>query len=258
MSIFFSTTTVLVGQFLSFNLKSIFLFSGGLAFLDFIRAKILTGFPWNLWAYSYSWIPEILQSLNKLGLFAFNLIAITLFMIPAVIFFRISNIKKFLILSLISIIFLFSFIYGETTINKNQKILTSINTKFNIKVISPNFELEYGLSKDQIIKRYEKLIRYSEPKKNLKTLFVWPEGAFSGYSYDELTILKEKFIKNFSDKHYILFGVNRADEKKQGFYNSLIIVNNQFEIIKEYKKQKLVPFGEFLPLENLLNKFGLK
>ena len=43
-----------------------------------------------------------------------------------------------------------------------------------------------------------------------------------------------------------------------GFYNSLIIVNNHLEIVQEYKKQKLVPFGEFLPLEKILNKFGLK
>ena len=37
-----------------------------------------------------------------------------------------------------------------------------------------------------------------------------------------------------------------------------MIVDNNFEIQKEYKKIKLVPFGEFLPFENFFNKLGFK
>ena len=47
--------------------------------------------------------------------------------------------------------------------------------------------------------------------------------------------------------------------KKSGnYYNSMVLVNNKFEIIQEYNKLKLVPFGEFLPFEKTLEKFGLK
>ena len=88
LSIFIGLTTLIVGQFLSYNFSSLLLFSGSFALSDYIRSKILTGFPWNLWSYSWSWLTEVLQTLNFLGLFAFNLLVITTFTIPAVFFLK--------------------------------------------------------------------------------------------------------------------------------------------------------------------------
>ena len=157
----------------------------------------------------------------------------------------------------IFILFL-SFIYGNYSINQNNKKIKEINEKFHIKVISPKFNLEYWLSKKYIKERFTKFLKNIDPNKNKKTLFVWPEGVFSGYSYSDIKILKNLFDENFSENHLIIFGVNRLDSKKNKFYNSLVVINNQMKIIQEYKKQKLVPFGEFLPFEKILNNLGLK
>ncbi len=258
LSLFFSLLTLFIGPFLNLNVVSIIIFSGGLALSDFLRAKILTGFPWNLWSYSLSSLTEILQVLNILGLFAFNLIVITIFMLPAVLFLKFNYIKKFLLFSSVPLVLFIFYLYGNYILNQNQKKLVDVNEKFNIKVISPNFKLRYGLELDEIEQRLKKLIRYSDPKKNIKTLFVWPEGAFSGYSFHEILVFKDNFLNNFSKNHYILFGVNKSENKNNEFYNSLVIINNEMKIIQEYKKQKLVPFGEFLPFKEILNKFGLK
>ncbi len=257
LSLFLAFIILLIGPYLKFDLPSLLIFSGSLALSDYLRSKILTGFPWNLWAYSTTWANEIFQILNKIGLHSYNLLIITFFTLPVIIFFNINFIKKITYLSLASFIILSTYIFGNYEINKNKQTLKNSN-KFFVKVISPNFDLTYGLANEDILKRFKSLIRYSDPDKNRETLFIWPEGVFSGYNYNEIIIFKDLISKNFSEKHRIIFGSNRLDPKTGLPYNSLLLVNNDFEIIQSYNKRKLVPFGEFLPFEHLLNKFGLK
>ena len=55
-------TILIIGPFLKYNLQSIFIFSGSLAFSDYLRSKVFTGFPWNTWAYSTT---NLMKSLFK-------------------------------------------------------------------------------------------------------------------------------------------------------------------------------------------------
>ena len=79
LGLFYGLATLICGKYLNYNIRSIFLFCAVISTVDYLRAKIFTGFPWNLWGYSWSWFVEIIQILNPIGLFAFNLLAITFF-----------------------------------------------------------------------------------------------------------------------------------------------------------------------------------
>ncbi len=258
LSLFVGLITLLVGPYLKLDTPSLLLFSASLAFSDYLRTFILTGFPWNLWAYSTANINELLQIVNLIGLHSYNLFLITIFTFPIIILFKIGKIKKLIFLFVIFSIILSNYIYGNYEINKNNKIIENIINKKYVKIISPNFDLEYGLNTQEIEERLKNLIRYSDPDKNKETIFIWPEGVFSGYSYNEILAFKKLISKNFSEKHYIIFGTNKLDQISGNFYNSMIVINNSFEIVQSYYKRKLVPFGEFLPFEEILNNFGLK
>ena len=260
LGLFHGLIFLIFAGYLNNNLHSLLLFSALISVNDFIRSKILTGFPWNLWAYSWSWLTEVLQILNFLGLFAFNLLAITIFTIPAVFFFKMSLSKRILIISS-TFLFIFSiYIYGTFSINKNKGLINylSNNEKVYTKVISPNFELKYNSSIKEIEKKLKNLIRYSDPDPKKETLFIWPEGVFTGYNYSEIYQFRNLINNSFKENHLILFGINTLDRRTGEYFNSLVIVNNEFKILHQYNKRKLVPFGEFLPFEKILNRFNLK
>ena len=258
LSLFVAFVTLLVGPYLKLDFSSLFFFSASLSLSDYIRSKILTGFPWNLWAYSTSELSEILQIINLIGLYSYNLLVITFYLLPVIFFFFLDHAKKILSLSLALLLIISLYIYGNYKKNKNLDFNQNIEEKIFVKIISPNFDLKYNLDLVDIEERFIKLIRYSEPNKNKKTVFIWPEGVFSGYNFDEISLFKELITKNFSEKHLIIFGSNTYDTVSKNVFNSMLIVNNEFEIIHNYNKRNLVPFGEFLPFESLLSSFGFK
>jgi len=253
LSLFFALAIFIVGPFAQKNIFFLLLFSVIFSLFEFLRGSLLTGFPWNLISYTWSWSIESIQILSLIGTYSLSLISITFFCLPF-IFFQKKIIKNNVFFALIlSIFFIGNYFYGSYKINDANY---NFDEDIGVKIISPNFSLKEYNTKNEVL-LLNRLIKISNPEKNKKTLFIWPEGIFHESDLKEIDKYKTLFFNAFSDNHLIILGINSIDKNKK-YFNSLVVLNNKLEVLSLYNKINLVPFGEFLPLENFLSKFGLK
>ena len=225
---------------------------------EFIRGNILTGFPWNLFVFSFSNNLEFIQILSVIGTYSLNTICITFFLIPAIFILRKTKIEIFFCLIFVSI-GIFFLVFGNMKLN-NQNLTSHKKNDFVIKVVSSKIDINrfYIFNDEQKI--LEELIKLSNPDPNVATIFIWPEGILSSTNLEDIKIYKDLFEKNFSDKHLIILGTNHEvlNNDNLEIYNSLVVVDKNLNVRNLYYKNKLVPFGEFLPFEIFLNSFGLR
>ena len=239
-------------------INSFLIFSLIFAILEFVRGSILTGFPWNLIAFSFSNYLEILSITSIIGTYGFNLFCISLFVSPAMIILRDSRRDQGVpIFFIISFIFFYS--YGSFYKDKFYKADKEIYD-YKLRVIGSNISLDRFYSNTDTTTIIEDLIKISNPNINEKTIFVWPEGILPDVSQGEFNKYNWLFDKNFDENHLLIIGINEhsiTNEHKDHF-NSLSIYDHKLNLLKSYNKINLVPFGEFLPFESILKKVGLR
>jgi len=238
--------------------SSFLIFSLIFGILEFIRGSILTGFPWNLIAYSFSNHLEILSITSIIGTYGFNLFCISLFTSPAIFILRDSR-KDIAICILFLVVPIFFYIYGSSY-EKKFYMADKRTYDYKIRAIGSNISLDRFYVNIDPVSVIKDLIEISKPKINEKTIFIWPEGIIPNITQEELIEYDWLFDKKFSENHLLAIGINHHfinNEKKQ-FYNSFSIYDNKLNILNSYNKINLVPFGEFLPFENFLGSIGLK
>ena len=259
LAIFYGLTFYLFSIFKTKKIFSSFLiFCLIFGIFEFIRGSILTGFPWNLIVYSFSNQLEFLSVASIIGTYGLNLFCISLFTSPAI--FILNNTKKNISICLFFLITTICFyIYG---LSYKEKFY-SLNKEFfdyKIRVIGSNIGIDKFYSNIDPISVIEELIEISKPNNEEKTIFIWPEGILPGISQDQLKKFDWLFNKNFNDNHVFIIGTNSQSliNETKNYYNTFSIYDNKLNLLNSYNKNNLVPFGEFLPLENFLKFIGLR
>ncbi len=259
LAIFYGLSTFL---FFLINLKNpisnFFLLSILIGATEYLRGNILSGFPWNLIAYSFSENLEIIQILSIIGTYAFNVLCISFFMSPAIFILRESK-KEIIVCIFFLLLPIALFISGSLKIKSFQE-LEVIKNNYTIRAIGSKVDLDRFYNNIDTISVIDELIELSEPDLDSKILFIWPEGIIPSSNQLELQKFAFLFDNRFNDNHFLGIGINSLENKNgiNRIYNSFSFYSHRLDLVDDYKKVKLVPFGEFLPFEKLLGSIGLK
>ena len=255
LSFFYGLFSYLLKFFnIRMNFISILIFSLTLSIVEYIKGIIFGGFPWNLISFSLVGFISSLQILSYIGTYSFNLLAITFYTLPIIILFRIKILEKFIILLSAVLILLINMYYGFNRIeqieNTQKKIIYP-----SIKLVSPKFDIERFFIDEPVEDKIKELFEYSYPL-NKDFLLIFPEGITNIGEINQLDNNFNEISNKLTDKSKVILGITLYDG--ENIFNSLAIFNKEFKLENKYNKNKLVPFGEFLPFENFLSRFGLK
>ncbi len=206
-----------------------------------------TGFPWNLMGYTLSPINEIAQISSIGGIYLLSIIALYL-SVATFYLFKFRNIKSVLSFIIIVGIFIGIYIYGYTRI----KGYTDNGVKKKVAIVQGNIKQNEKLDKskrDYILDRYIGLIKKVD-NHNID-IVILPESSLPFTpSYIDKMYIKFFYSLNSIKTKLILTGIDDiilTDIDNIKIYNTITLFNKKGRVLSQYRKIKLVPFGEYTP-----------
>lgn len=218
------------------------------------------GFSWNNLSYTQSGYPIMIQSADIFGVYGLTFFMIMVNQLLAEFFYGWGRARRLHlgVKAVAAVIILSSFLsYGwykletvETRSPSNRMIRTALiqgnipqEEKWNEELVQNNIA---------VYKKYMNLFKESDV-----TLAIWPESAYPYVIPLKATSMKPESLGLNPEKEnapWLLFGALSGeiinDEKR--LYNSSILVDNFGTIRARYHKGHLVPFGEYVPLKEIL------
>jgi apolipoprotein N-acyltransferase len=253
LALFIAAACALAAMFWKDGIARIFLFTATYSLAEWLRGHVLTGFPWNIAGYGWGASPGVMQSVAVIGVYGLTLLTILFGASLAQLFERRAQWRLPLALT---VLFAALFLGGEI------RLLTSGNTTVRgvrLRIVQPNIAQADKYRPELIDRNWERLIALSQaPAKQRPTHIIWPEAAPPFLLTRAPEALDEIAVLTGHDR-VLMTGALRvlgpAGQRK--FYNSFYVFGHGGQLLDVYDKFHLVPFGEYLPYEDLMNRIGL-
>lgn len=218
---------------------------------ELARGYIFTGFPWNLYGYTWGNNLALIQILHIGNVYWLS--AITVFWAAGlgyIIAIRQQRRNVFTALMLILISFASIQGYGYWRLQSAQ--LTNSDT-ITIRIVQPNIAQADKWKRDKMNTHFSTLLDLSKPDGNetQTTLIVWPETATNFlFLNNEFALSQIRDTLDLYDNNVYLVTGALLRNKEDLPSNSLLVLNKSAEIIHRYNKSHLVPFGEYIPFQD--------
>ncbi len=257
---FFTATYLAVARYVSdpktFN--GFLIFSFFLMFSEWARGHAFTGFPWNLYGYVWNDHLPMAQMAFVTGAYGMTLISVLWAATAGFLIVSIFSRKNKIFMTGITIASMaMVFIMGQYRLDHSQ---TEFNKDAGVVVVQPNIPQNMKWNPVEAQNNFLKTISLSRSGKFAEPIprdifVVWPETAISPsiYSSSENMDRMQGVLRGYSGSNaYLITGVlRRTDEGDDPAYaNSVSLLDRDMSIVGIYDKFHLVPFGEFIPLQN--------
>jgi apolipoprotein N-acyltransferase len=222
-------------------------FAAVFALGEWLRSWLLTGFPWLYVGYSHidsplaGWAPVV-------GIYGLGFIlALTAAVISLAIRKRALPIKPML---LIALLWLSGF--GLKTVDWVEP--SSSSEPVRVAMVQANIPQQIKWRRDQYLPTLELYRSSSEKLWAEHDIVIWPEAAVPAYYQQASGFLAEVSARAELHNTSLITGIPFAEVNSNGAirkrYNSIMGFANGSGT---YFKQRLVPFGEYVPLQQYLN-----
>lgn len=233
---------------------------------EWLRGHVLTGFPWNTFGYALTQPLALAQSVSLVGIWTLTFLCIAICASPAVLADDTIDTPRPWRAPLIGLGILAALtIYGMVRLSLNP---TTFVDGVTLRVMQPNLQQDQKFNysaKAEVMARYLNLSNRatgpdSEGLSGI-THLIWPESAFPFFLTREPDALAQiaGLLKPGTE---LITGAVRAAQGATAAnpraYNSVYVIDPDGSIQGVYDKVHLVPFGEYLPFQRVLEKIGLR
>ena len=230
-------------------------FAGFLGLSEWFRSFFLTGFPWNLLGYSFSFSENIIQAASIFGSYGLTVFLILATCAPYAYIHTPNKINRLWAIFVPFIILSSLYFYGAYRLAVHTPISAS---NIKVRIAQPSIPQKMKWNKQALEENFEKYISLSQSEgfEDIN-LVVWGETA-SPFPLDADFQHREKISRAVPPKGYLATGsIRYVGETWDTItpYNSMFVINKNADIIAYYDKTHLVPFGEYIPFRSILPKW---